>query len=111
MASVAFASNLSRLEILSLIVGLEDFESARSLVAIGDTCHFEFPRNLLPLDVFAYLEVQCAKATFELVLRYGDLLGFGERSLSKKTKDIALKREARVKTYQDLVEEARLAGR
>ena len=62
--SVEFVKHLTSLDFLSLAARLDDPESAKALVAIGDHCEFNFIGNLLPLEIFAYLEAHCANAKF-----------------------------------------------
>lgn len=68
--SISFAANIGTLEFLMLMARLEDVESAKDLIAIGDRCEFNFKENLLPLEIFAYLEAHCAQAMFEPVRRF-----------------------------------------
>ncbi|WP_424940908.1 hypothetical protein [Aliiroseovarius sp. S253] len=68
--SISFAANIGTLEFLMLMARLEDVESAKDLTAIGERCQFNFTDNLLPLEIFAYLEAHCSKAKFEPVSRF-----------------------------------------
>lgn len=66
--SIAFCTDLSRLEYLSLCSArLVDFDSAKALVSLGAQCDFRSSDNLFPLEIFAHLEAHSPKAKFKPV--------------------------------------------
>lgn len=98
--SISFAAKIGALEYLMLMARLEDVESARDLIAIGDRCEFNFKDNLLPLEIFAYLEAHCTKATFTPVKRRN---AGGDACIPEADKRYALSSEELAANHPEVV--------